>query len=343
MEFLRDVELANFTTFNLGGRARYFARVFSLRELKEAIDLARRKELPFFVLGKGSNVLVSDSGFRGLVIKNDIGGMELDRSKGRRAWITAGAGENWDDVVEFAVSNKLAGLEALSGIPGSAGASAVQNIGAYGIEAADYLDWVEVFDPKTFLTYRISRKDCELGYRNSIFKEISSKHLIVTKVCFDLYESDVCVKNPSHPRLLEYFSDVSEDEYRVEDIRKAVTDLRNKNLPLLYNLGTAGSFFKNPVLSTEQLGSFLAEYPSAPYYDEGEGFFKVPAGWLIENVGNFKGCCFGRAGVWERHALILVNRGGSSAEEVKILADTIALYVKERTGIDLEWEVVYVR
>lgn len=339
MHFLEDVSLSDFTSFGIGGRARYFARVFSVEDLKEAFNFVLRNELPIFVLGRGTNVLASDKGFNGFVIKNEISGIEVEGFGEDRVWLIAGAGENWDDVVDFAVANNLAGLEPLSGIPGTVGAGAVQNIGAYGVEISDTLEWVEVFDPRLFLAYRISKEDCNLGYRHSIFKEMTDRNLVVTRVCFKLCDSEFCLTELSHPKLREYFNDPR--DLKLADLREAVLDARSRNLPLLYNLGTAGSFFKNPRISSELLEKLLDFYSDAPYTDEGEGSFKIPAGWLIEKVGGFKGCCLGRAGVWKNHALILVNHGGATSSEVKTLADSITSYLKDKTSIELEWEVVY--
>ena len=343
MQLLKDIKLSKFTTFRTGGRARYFIRISSVEDLKKAFNLSREKELPVFILGRGSNILVSDKGFHGLVIKNEIPGIEFENTPGRKVLVVAGAGENWDDIIDSAVSRGLSGLEPLSGIPGTVGASVVQNIGAYGLEAGARLVWAEVFDPKTFLTYRISRKDCRPGYRHSIFKTKEGKHLVVTRVCFELVEKKVLEKDFTDKKILsriENFGDL--DEITPYVLRQAVLDVRCNKLPLVQNVGTAGSFFKNPIVNVEILKELLENYRDVPYYSLDGGDFKIPAGWLIEKVAGFKGTRFRNAGVWDQHALIIVNYGDATSSEIKTLADTISARIKKRAGIDLEWEVDYI-
>lgn len=337
-----DVPLSLYTTFKIGGPAKYFICVKSLDELKNAVLFAREKGLPFFVLGGGSNTLVSDDGFAGVVIKIEIMGVEWIEQSGGQTEIVMGAGENWDDVVALSVERGLSGLENLSGIPGTVGAAPVQNIGAYGSEIKDTLSWIEVFDTKDLSVKKLSAQECYFGYRDSIFKKKEGLTLIVTKVAC-LLKRDVA-PNISYKDLANFFALKNNPAPillpSVSDVRNAVLEIRKAKLPDLRELGTAGSFFKNPIISAEHYESLKKDFPDMPAFDAPDNQKKVSAAWILDNVCKYKGYREGNVGVYKNQSLVIVNFGGGSAKEIKNLADKMCECVKKNTGIDLFPEII---
>lgn len=338
MEIQKNVSLREFSTFKIGGEARFFCSVTTKEELLEALVVARKEEVPVFILGGGSNVLVSDDGFSGLVIKMDFRGIEF-LDKGTTVEAIASAGEPWDAFVAQVVEKNLRGLENLSGIPGTVGAAPVQNIGAYGVEVKDSILWVEVLNTKTLKTEVLENEACQFDYRNSFFKTKKGKHLIITRVCFSLSK-----KRPlktDYKDLTDYFfsKDVTPT---LKGVRKAVLEIRGRKFPDLSKIGTAGSFFKNPILSKHQFKALMRMYPDMPYFVQPYGKVKVPLGWILEYVCGVKGKRVGDVASFEKQALVLVNFGSASAYEVSTFAHEIIRNVKEKTGIDVEWEVQWV-
>lgn len=328
------IPLAPYTTMRTGGAARYFVRVANLLGVRQAVEFVRERNLPLFVLGGGSNVLVSDGGFPGLVMQLDTHGMVYeDITDGVR--VVASAGEMWDDVVRGVVSKGLWGIENLSLIPGTVGGAAVQNIGAYGVEFGDVVLWVEAFDTETMTTKTFLREECAFGYRTSIFK--TNKHLIVMRVAFNLSRKE----NPriDYEDVKNYFLTQVDTVPTLENIRKAVVSIRTAKLPAL-PLGTAGSFFKNPIVSTEQFEAIKKDFPEIKAYIQGDGTVKLSAAWLLDNVGKWRGVRRGHVGVYEKQALVLVNYGGATTGEMLYLANSMKESIHKKINVTLEEEVV---
>lgn len=325
-----NIPLAPFTTMKVGGMARFFARVCNVRELSQAVVFADKNKIPFFTLGGGSNTLVSSLGFQGLVIKIEIKGTQYEDSR-----VTVGAGEKWEEFVQEVVARNLWGVENLSLIPGTVGGAVVQNIGAYGVEARDTIFSVDVFDIetreiKTFLT-----NECAFGYRESVFKK--KKNLIVVRATFRL------TKEPTlrieYEDVKKYFERSGNISPALSEVRNAVIAIRRAKLPVP-GIGTAGSFFKNPVVSMVQYVVLKKKFPDIKAYLQADNTVKLSAGWLLDHVGCFRGTRRENAGVHEKQALILVNYGGAKAEEIISLAHEMKEEIRKKTNVMLEEEVV---
>lgn len=322
--------LAPYTTFRIGGPARYFVEVGSIEELRNAANFSKENNLRFFILGGGSNILVSDKGFNGLVIKMEIKGLEFKNEKDYSI-LSVGAGESWDYVVEQAVSRNLGGIENLSLIPGTAGAAVYQNIGAYGVELKDVLESVEVLDVGSGEIKNFLNMDCRFGYRDSIFK--NKDDLIVLKVNFKLLKNSK--PNIQYPDLVKFFESKGP---AISDIRQAIIEIRRSKLPYPDEIGNAGSFFKNPVISETKFKNLIGSHPDLKEFNSGGGLVKLSAAQLIEKCG-WKGKACGNVGVSEKHSLVLVNHGKGTAEEIIDLAEDIKRAVKNEFGVKLEPEV----
>ncbi|PIR41011.1 MAG: UDP-N-acetylenolpyruvoylglucosamine reductase [Candidatus Yonathbacteria bacterium CG10_big_fil_rev_8_21_14_0_10_43_136] len=325
-----NIKLAPFTTMRVGGNARFFARVKDVDDLNDAIIFAREKSLPIFILGGGSNTLVSGDGFSGLVIKIEIKGIVYKDNR-----VTASAGEMWDDVVRDTVARNLWGIENLSLVPGTVGGAVVQNIGAYGVEARETISSVEAFDIEKSEIKTFSRDKCEFGYRGSIFKK--NKNLIIVSATFELAQHGA--PHTDYEDVKKYFEDNRISEPSLAEIRDAIVAIRVKKMPVP-PIGTAGSFFKNPVVSAQKYESLKNEFPEIKAYPQGDNTYKLSSAWLIDHVGEWRGARRGDSGVHEKQALIIVNYGNASAEEILSLACEIKNDVKEKTGVTLEEEVV---
>ncbi len=328
MQIEQHVPLAPFTTFNIGGPAKFFVRVANMGELRESLDFARRKGLKVFVLGGGSNVLVNDEGFDGLVIKIELAGVERDANT-----YVAAAGESWNALAARTVGDGLWGLENLSGIPGSVGGAVVQNIGAYGAALSEVLAWVEVYDTSLGEVARLSNTECKFGYRNSVFKH--SARYVALRAAVTLSQS-------SAPRL-SYKDLAGRFEGKMpslQEIRDAVLAIRKEKFPDLSVEGTAGSFFLNPMVSKAEAQVLKERYPGMPLFDipETPGV-KVPLAWLLDHILSLKGAAVGGARLFERQPLVVATARGTLATDVKTLAQKIKQDVKEKIGIDIEEEV----
>ena len=333
LPILEQISLAQFTTMHVGGNARFFARVGTVYELSEALHFANTKNVPIFVLGGGSNTLVGALGFSGLVIKIEFKGIKFENNS-----MTSGAGEIWDDVVRDTVARNLWGIENLSLIPGTVGGAVVQNIGAYGVEARETIFSVEAFDIEKMKIKTFLRDECEFAYRESIFKK--NKNLIVVSATFELSEK----KTPrtDYEDVKKYFETNRISEPTVEEIREAIVAIRTKKMPAP-PIGTAGSFFKNPVVSAKEYEVLKMKFPQLKAYTQGDSRMKLSAAWLLDHVGGWRGFRRDDAGVHEKQALNLVNYGTATAEEMLSLADEIKKDIKKKTGVMLEEEVVVLR
>jgi UDP-N-acetylmuramate dehydrogenase len=327
-----NVSLADTTTLKVGGEARYFFEALTEEDIVRASAFAAERKLPIFVLGGGSNILFSDAGFPGVVIRiktqdisyEDHGGAALGR---------ATAGVSWDAFVADAVSRGLWGVENLSGIPGTVGAAPIQNIGAYGAEIKDIVESVRALDMRTGEEKIFSNADCRFEYRDSFFKTEEGRHFIVLEVTFRLSKEPK--PNISYKDLKEYgFSELSP-----QSIRSAVLEIRSKKFPDLSKVGTAGSFFKNPIISQTHFDTLKKKYPELPFFAAKNGV-KVPLAFILDKVCDLKGFAKGPVGLFQNQPLVLVNTGGATAKEIRDFVAGIKKIVKDKTGIDIEEEVV---
>lgn len=338
MKILKNVPLKNFSTFKLGGNARYFAVARSVDDLKEAIRWARRASVPYMILGGGSNILISDEGYDGLVIKNQIIGREVYEKNGM-VFISAGAGENWDTFVSDMVKRGLYGVENLSGIPGSVGATPIQNVGAYGVEAKDVLSWVEALNTKTMETELFPNSKCDFNYRDSFFKTKEGKNFVVTNVGFKLAPQGT--PNIKYRDLQEYFNR-SNTKPDPQTVRNAVLNIRARKFPDLNRYGCGGSFFKNPVLSQKELRVIQEKHPNIPFYEQEDGTYKVPLAWILENAVPWKGVRRRSIGVHKDQPLVLVHYGGGSSRDLKQLSDDITQSISRDMNVLITPEVSFV-
>ena len=357
MEMEENKPLAPYTTLGIGGPARWFVEAASEDDIVEATVWARDRGLKLFVLGGGSNLLVSDAGFDGLVLKVGLKGIRVHRNEhpesvtGDRWSYEVAAGEDWDGFVERTVEDNCAGLECLAGIPGTVGGTPVQNVGAYGQEVASRIDRVRAFDLQTRDFSHFTAERCEFSYRRSRFNSEDRGRHIVTRVDYLLSPGGApTVRYPDLQRAI--LEDGQGEEPTLAGVAAAVRRVRQGKGMLLMegdpDCRSAGSFFKNPVMGVEKLDEIAAiagkEPPRFPAGTSSQdlGSVKVPAAWLIEQAGFAKGFRLGSAGISSRHTLALVNLGGASAEEILDLARRIGDTVETRLGIRLELEPVMV-
>lgn len=335
MNIRANVSLADYTTFRLGGAARFFVSVHSVPELREALTWAKARQLPFICLGGGSNMLFSDEGFGGLVILLALMGKEYDEHVEGDARVTVGAGENWDALVAETVSHGFWGLENLSLIPGSVGATPVQNVGAYGVEVKEVIEWVEVLDAKTLELHILPNSECRFGYRDSLFKHEDGRHFIVTRVQFRLRTK----QNPQlgYEDLRAYFGD--REDVRVEEVREAVSTIRLSKFPDLSTVGTAGSFFKNPIVSKHLYESACTLFGEPiRYFPVDATHVKISLAWLLDRAG-WKGVRRGTVGTWSLQPLVVVHYGNGTTGELALFVRDIVRDIKKKTGITIEPEV----
>ncbi len=341
MTIQEHIPLAAYTTFNIGGPARFFCIAASEADILEAVTFAREKDLPMFILGGGSNLLIGDEGFGGLVIKMELMGIEekIEEGNNGKRMLSVGAGEQWDSFVDYAVERGLYGIENLSAIPGTVGAAPVQNIGAYGAEASQVITSVRAFDTRTRQFVDLAGPECHFSYRESVFKKEKGRY-IITRVYFSLDPNGT--PNTTYKDIVDYFSQKKITQPTLKDVREAVIAIRWGKLPDWKLWGTAGSFFKNPVVTAEAFDSLKKRYPELPGFPEPDGRVKVSLGWILDKVCNAKGLCKGNACVYEKQALVLVTKPGATSEEVVALAHELMASVKEKTGITIEGEVEWV-
>ena len=336
-----NVALAPLTTFGIGGPARYFIDAPDEKTVVEAIHWAREKDLPIFVLGGGSNLLIADTGLPGLVIRISIRGIEWARSNGKTI-VRAGAGEEWDPLVALCVERNLAGIECLSGIPGSVGGTPVQNVGAYGQEISEVLLSVRAYDRSADRIVELSHDGCGFTYRTSLFNTTAKDRYAVLNVTYAL--SNGGLPHIRYPELQREFEGKTANATLAE-VRAAVRRIRARKAMLLVDgdpdCRSAGSFFKNPIVTEQkfrQLQSIAG--PDLPRYPAPRGEVKTAAAWLIEQAGFSKGYSLGPVGLSTKHTLALVNKGGATAADVLKLARQIRAGVRDRFGIELVPEPV---
>jgi len=369
-----NIQLAEYTTFKIGGPARFFCAISDETSLAEAVRFAQAKDLPLFVLGGGSNILVSDKGFPGLVIKMEIGCIKEQKLEARSlkleekqeqsnipsssklqapssklpehgskfpasVLVSAGAGELWDGFVDWTVERGFYGIENLSAIPGTVGAAPVQNIGAYGAEASQAVSSVRALDTKSMKFVELANPDCGFAYRDSVFKRERGRY-VITRVDFSLSKNGNV--NTAYKDLREHFTRLQLTDPTIRQVRDAVIAVRWHKLPDWKLWGTAGSFFKNPIVSAERFQELKAKYPDLPGFTEPDRRIKVSLGWILDKVCDVKGLKMGKASVYEKQALVLVAMSGTSAEEVVRLSQELMKRVRDKTGLDIEGEVEWV-
>ncbi len=335
MQIEENVPLAPLTTIGIGGPARYFTRAGTVEEVRSALAWARSRQREVFVLGGGSNLLISDDGFDGLVIRIDLRGITVE-SESESALVNAASGESWDHFVGFAVERGWAGIECLSGIPGSCGATPIQNVGAYGQEVSETIARVEALDRSSGLVRTFTNDECEFGYRSSRFKGAERARYVILAVVFQLTPGGRAAVR--YPELLRYLKEQETPAQDLRGVREAVIAIRRRKAmvidPADPDTRSDGSFFMNPVLGASEYEAFARLAPEAPHYRSGDGI-KLSAAWLIENAGFARGFVHGAVGLSTKHALAIVNRGGGTAREVSELARMIRGRVRERFGVEL--------
>lgn len=331
-----NVVLAPYTTFKIGGIADYFVNINNESELVSTLDWAIENSIPTMVLGGGSNVVFADAGYRGLVIRINNKGIKIEPTEAGML-VTVAAGEKWDKFVSQMVASNFSGLENLSGIPGKVGASPVQNIGAYGVEVGERIVSVYVYDMRTKKFFNLEKSECNFSYRHSIFKNNDGKNLIILAVTFLLDTTYKPILD--YPDIKKYFSGINPT---VKEIREVILEIRSQKFPDVKKNGTAGSFFKNPIVDKDHYHELKKVYPALPAYLHTNGSFKISAAWLIDKVAKYKGKTEGNVGTHDSQALVFVNYNHATAKELDQFAKRIHNLVFERTGIKLEREVCFV-
>jgi UDP-N-acetylmuramate dehydrogenase len=347
-----NVRLAPYTTLRIGGIARYFADIDREDQLSEALNFAQARALPVFVLGGGSNVLISDLGFPGLVIHLVNKGVTFHKPKKGAVLVTAVAGEDWDSLVQQCVARDLAGLECLSGIPGRVGGTPIQNVGAYGQEVSNTIVSVSAFDRQENQVVAIANEECQFSYRASRFNTTERDRYIVLAVTYKLKLHGEPTLH--YADLQKYFAQQKQPP-TLPEVRAAVRTIRASKGMLLVshdpNCQSAGSFFKNPVVTAEKYAAVeaaakqqgvLTEAEHVPQFALADGQVKIPAAWLIEKAGFPKGYERGRVGISSKHTLALINRSNATATELLTLVERIQQQVQERFGIVLAPEPVMI-
>lgn len=333
MKTSSQFSLRPYNTFGIEAKARHFIAFSSLEQLQEALEAYPRE--PLLILGGGSNILLTGD-FNGLVIKNELKGIELVREDAGYYYVRTQAGENWHGFVQYCIQHQYAGVENLSLIPGNVGASPMQNIGAYGVEIKDVFHELEAWHIREKKLCRFSVADCQFGYRESVFKKSLKEQFIILNVTFRLNKQPVF--HTSYGAIENELEKMQLKELSIQAISEAVIRIRSSKLPDPAAIGNAGSFFKNPVIPSEQYKHLLQQYPQMPGFAMDGSHTKVPAGWLIENTG-WKGYREGDAGCYPKQALVLVNYGQATGHDIFRLSEKIISSIREKFGITLEREV----
>jgi len=332
MEIQQNISLKSYNTFGIDVNALQFVDITSLNQLKKVV----REEKYFFILSGGSNLLLTKD-IDKLVVHLNTKGIAVLQETNNDVFVKVQAGENWHQFVLWCIDHNYGGVENLSLIPGNVGTAPIQNIGAYGVELKDVMHDLEALEIDTVNTKTFTNKDCEFGYRNSVFKNELKGKYVITSVTFKLTKNDHKL-NSSYGAIQLELDKNNIINPTIKDISKAVITIRQSKLPDPKEIGNSGSFFKNPVISTADFKNLQKTYPDAPHYVVSKNEIKVPAGWLVEQCG-FKGKRFGDAGVHKKQALVLVNYDNATGYEILKLAQNIQKKVLEKFKIPLEVEV----
>ena len=335
MDIHTNISLKSLTTMKLGGPAKYFAEAHTVQELHELYSDAQSKNFPVFILGGGSNVIAHDEGYNGLIIRIKIPGFEVIADDLYSTTIKVGAGEIWDSVVKRTVDMRLSGIEAMSAIPGTAGAAPVQNVGAYGQEIAETLVSLEAYDTQAHQIVTLQNEACEFSYRHSIFRGNKQGQYVITSITLKLSKS--LPTAPFYDSLQKYFDEHAISVFTQQVVRDAVTAIRADKLPDPTLKPNTGSFFKNALIESWQRDELLTQYPDAKTYEMGDGTVKVPSGWLIETAG-LKGQLLHGMRVNDKNALVLINESAASYADLAAARDEIIGKVRDTFRIQIEQE-----
>lgn len=335
MDIHTNIPLKNFTTMRLGGNARFMTEVRSVEDIVTVCNNATAQQVPIFVLGGGSNIIVRDEGFNGIIMRNRISGFEVVSDTASDTTIKIGAGENWDDVVRRTVDLNLSGIEAMSAIPGTAGAAPVQNVGAYGQEIADTLLSLEAYDTQQQAVVTLQAADCGFSYRHSIFRGEAAGRYIITSITLKLYKA--APQPPFYAAIQTYFDTHAITLYTPQIIRDTVIAIRKDKLPDPAITPNTGSFFKNAIVEDWQFNELKTTYPDMPSYEMPDGNYKIPTGWLIEQTG-LKGQTLHGMRVHDKNALVLINESAQSYSDLAQARDEIIGRVRDTFHILIEQE-----
>lgn len=335
MHIQENISLKPFNTFGIDVLAKYFVSFSNADELAELLSFKLQTANYKLILGGGSNILLTKN-VDGLVLKNDIKGVEVVKEDAMHVYVKAGAGENWHQLVQYCVNQNWAGVENLSLIPGNVGASPMQNIGAYGVEIKDVFYALEAYHIAEGKVYTFSLNDCEFGYRESVFKRKLKDQFIILSVTYRLNKKPSF--HTSYGAINEELHKMGVKDLSIQAIAQAVINIRSSKLPDPKKIGNAGSFFKNPEINASHFQLLKLEYPQIIGYPLDNGNVKLAAGWLIEQCG-WKGFRRGDAGCHAKQALVLVNYGNASGKEIYDLSEEILISVQEKFGVLLEREV----
>jgi UDP-N-acetylmuramate dehydrogenase len=330
----QNYNLKHIHTFQIPVHARFFTEFCSIQDLCEGLELSKSKNLPFLILGGGSNILFTKD-YEGIILKNSLKGKEILYEDENEVLIKVYGGENWHDLVHFCVKNHWGGIENLALIPGTVGAAPIQNIGAYGVEIQEVLTSVDALHIHHYEIHHFLASDCQFGYRDSIFKKKFKGQYVIISITLKLQKNPK--PNYSYSDVYKYLQE-HQLTPNLQNIFEAVINIRKEKLPDPQIIGNAGSFFKNPFISAPHFDVLIKKYPNIPYYKISEEIYKIPAAWLIEQCG-WKGYREGDAGVHPKQALVLVNYSNASGQQIVNLAQKIMESVKKKFQIELEPEV----
>ena len=331
----QNISLKNYNTFGIDVSAKLFGQFTTVEELQNIITDKNYQQEQLLIIGGGSNILFTKN-LDGLALHNQITGIEIVEEDDNSVLVTGGSGIVWHDFVLHAININLGGIENMSLIPGSLGASPMQNIGAYGVEVKDTFEWLEAYHIKSGEIHRFDNAACEFGYRESIFKRKNKGQYIITKVALRLTKKHQL--NTSYGSIEQELETLSITDPTIKDVSNAVIKIRESKLPDPKKIGNSGSFFKNPIIDNASFQVIKAKFPKIASYPDGKGKVKIAAGWLIDQAG-WKGRTIGNYGVHKNQALVLVNYGGSSGSDIYNLSEEIIQSIKETYGIILEREV----
>lgn len=334
MQIQSDVSLKDYSTMRLGGTAAHLAHIKTEEDLKEAVDWAAKKDLPIIMIGGGSNIFWRDEGFPGLIMVNEIKGYKEEQKDQTHYLVTVGAGEIWDEVVARTTAQGLTGIENLSLIPGTTGATPVQNVGAYYQDISDTLVELRAYDMQVKDVVTLTKDECKLAYRSSRFKTDDHGRFFITSIVFHLEKRNP--EPPFYPSLQQYLDDHNITEFTPEVLRQAVIAVRSAKLPDPKKVANNGSFFANPIITQAQLDELQAKYSNVMHWSVGDGEYKIPAAWLVQEAG-MRGFHDKETGMatWPHQALVLVNEHAKSTADLLAFEQKILDAVYKKFGIKL--------
>ena len=339
MNILPDTSLSHYVTMRIGGPAKLLVSITNEQELVEAIEYARSNNLEHLVIGQGSNIIFSDEGFDGMIIINQIPGLLIDTQTGI---VRIGAGTNWHEVVVKTVEAGLVGIEAMALIPGTSGATPINNVGAYGQEISNVIQNVHAYDTEISQFVELSNTDCKFSYRNSIFKSTCYGRYIISSITLQLQPVPTDYQPPRYAALEAELMHRDILYPTPQQVVDCVIAIRSAKLPNPNQVANTGSFFKNPIVTKEKVEELLVTYPSLPHYPQTDGSEKVAAGWLIEQAG-LKGFTQQGISVSEKQALVIINDGQASFSDLQAMITTITQAVQDKFAITLEPEPEIIR